>query len=483
MLTATRELPVRPHTEPQLAIALIVAGIVFLASFFGILTRPVGFLAAVWPANAILLGMMVRNPSFATPLGWLAAFVGYIVADLSTGGNFFVTLWLTIANITGALTGYLLFRLVPESDRWLQRPSSVLHLFAICCAVALAASTAGGGAARLLFGKDFLSGITFWFITELVNSLIILPVLLTFPGFRRLREHWPASLSPALLQHALPMLVLVASVALAIMLGGPGALAMPIPALLWCSLTYRTFTTSVLTMLLCTWLLISIPANLIPLPELPDPLRSLDSLRLGIALMALCPLTVASINAARVELIERLSRAANHDSLTGALSRGAFIERSEACLQVNRDHGTALLMLDIDHFKNINDRFGHAGGDAMLKEFVVLVSRLLRPSDLFGRMGGEEFAVVLPGLDMIAATSLAERIRQALETQAIPMPSGGEVWATVSIGVTTRAPGEQTDFDGMMLAADRALYEAKDAGRNMVRVGALQTEAAAPTLN
>ncbi|WAX96521.1 MASE1 domain-containing protein [Aminobacter sp. NyZ550] len=225
MLTATRELPVRPDTEPQLAIALIVAGIVFLASFFGILTRPVGFLAAVWPANAILLGMMVRNPSYATPLGWLAAFVGYIVADLSTGGNFFVTLWLTTANITGALTGYLLFRLVPESDRWLQRQSSVLHLFAICCAVALAASIAGGGAARLLFGKDFFSGITFWFITELVNSLIILPVLLTFPGFRRLREHWPAGLSPALFQHALPALVLVASVGLAIMLGGPGALA------------------------------------------------------------------------------------------------------------------------------------------------------------------------------------------------------------------------------------------------------------------
>ncbi|GAA2833738.1 diguanylate cyclase (GGDEF)-like protein [Aminobacter aminovorans] len=483
MLTATGELPAKANTEPQLAIALIVAGIVFLASFFGILTRPVGFLAAVWPANAILLGMMVRNPAFATPLGWLAAFVGYIAADLSTGGNFFVTLWLTIANMTGALTGYLLFRLAPESDRWLQRPASVLHLFAICCAVALAASIAGGGAARLLFGRDFFHGLTFWFITELVNSLIILPVLLTFPGFRKLRELWPAKLSPALLQHALPMLVLAASVALAIMLGGPGALAMPIPALLWCSLTYRTFTTSVLTMLLCTWLLISIPANFIPLPELPDPLRSLDSLRLGIALMALCPLTVASINAARTELIERLSHAANHDSLTGALSRGAFIDRSETCLRINQDRGTSLLMLDIDHFKNVNDRFGHAGGDAMLKEFVVLVSHVLRPADLFGRMGGEEFAVVLPGLDMIAATSVAERIRQALEARAIKMPTGGEVWATVSIGVATRAPGGWTSFDEVMLAADRALYEAKDAGRNMVRVGAQQAYAAAPTLN
>ncbi len=483
MLTATLGLPAKPSTEPQLAVALIVAGIVFLASFFGILTRPIGFLAAVWPANAVLLGLMVRNPSYATVSGWLAAFAGYIAADLLTGGNFFVTLWLTIANMTGALTGYLLFRLAPESDRWLQRPASVLHLFAICCAVALSAAIAGGGAARLLFGRDLLGGIAFWFITELVNSLIILPVLLTFPGFRRLRASLPASLSPATVQHALPALVLVASVALAITLGGPGTLAMPIPALLWCSLTYRTFTTSVLTMLLCTWLLISIPANLIPLPELPDPLRSLDSLRLGIALMALCPLTVASINAARAELIERLSRAANYDSLTGALSRGAFIERSEACLRVNRDHGTALLMLDIDHFKNVNDRFGHAGGDAMLKKFVGIVSDLLRPSDLFGRMGGEEFAVVLPGLDMIAATSVAERIRHALEAQALDMPSGGKVWATVSIGVTTRAPGEQTDFEGMLLAADRALYEAKGAGRNMVRIGAQKAEAAAPTLN
>lgn len=475
MLATTQDYSQEIKSEPKLAIALIVAGIVFLAAFFGIMTRPLGFLAAVWPANAILLGMMVRNPSFATPSGWLAAFAGYLAADILTGGDFYVTLWLTLANITGAMTGYVLFRLSPESDRWLRRPVSVLRLFAICCAAASAAALAGGLAAFLLFGRDLFSGMAFWFITELVNSLIFLPVLLTFPGFRKLWLNLVKleGARPALLLHAVPALALLASVFAGILVGGPGALAIPVPALLWCALTYATFTTSVLTMLLCTWLLISIPSNLIPLQELPDPIRSLDSIRLGIALMALSPLTVASINAGRVELIDRLSRAANFDALTGSLSRGAFMERGTASLA--QHERLALLMLDIDHFKRINDRFGHAGGDQILKEFVALVSSVLRPVDLFGRMGGEEFAVVLPNIDLIAATSVAERIRLALAATTLETPSGEALSATVSIGVATKSAGENPSFDDLLLVADQALYEAKDAGRNMVRIGAAAT--------
>lgn len=471
MLVSTQDYSPEIQSEPKLALAIIVAGIVFLASLFGILTRPIGFLAAVWPANAILLGLMVRNPSFATPSGWLAAFAGYLAADLMTGGDVYVTLWLTAANITGAMTGYLLFRLSPESDRWLQRPASVLRLFAICCAAALAAALAGGGAAYALFGRDFFSGMTFWFITELVNGLIFLPVILTFPGLGALwLQVKPDGRKPAMLHSLLPVLALLMSVLAGVVFGGPGALAMPVPALLWCALTYSTFITSVLTMLLCTWLLISFPSNLIPLQELPDPVRSLDSIRLGIALMALSPLTVASINAGRAELIDRLSKAANFDTLTGALSRGAFMERGMAYLA--QHDRMALLMLDIDHFKRINDRFGHAGGDQVLKEFVALVKSVLRPIDLFGRMGGEEFAVALPNVDLISAASVAERIRRALEASALDTPSGEQLRATVSIGVAIRSAPENPSFDDLLLVADRALYEAKEAGRNMVRIGA-----------
>ncbi len=93
----------------QLLLSLLVALAIFLASLFGILTRPVGFLAALWPANAILLGLMVRNPGLASIWGWVGAFAGYIVADVVTGGDIAITLWLTLANLAGAFTGYTLF--------------------------------------------------------------------------------------------------------------------------------------------------------------------------------------------------------------------------------------------------------------------------------------------------------------------------------------------------------------------------------------
>ena len=131
-----------------LAGAAIVAAAIFTASIFGILTRPIGSLAAIWPANALLLGLMVRNPSLAGPAGWTAAFGGFVMADLVTGSALIVTLWLSAANIAGAFAGWLLFRRMGADGRKLRRPISVLHMFGICVAASVVASIAGGGAAK-----------------------------------------------------------------------------------------------------------------------------------------------------------------------------------------------------------------------------------------------------------------------------------------------------------------------------------------------
>src|SRR5690606_15490710 len=164
-----------------LSAGMIVGLVVFAAALFGILTRPMGFLAAIWPANAILLGLMVRRGELASPTGWIGAFAGFMAADLVTGGDPFISLWLTAANMSGVLTGYVLFQVLPEGDRRLQRPQSVLFLFAICCVSSIAAALTGGGAARVLFGRDFQTGFEFWFVTELVNNLVILPAILSVP--------------------------------------------------------------------------------------------------------------------------------------------------------------------------------------------------------------------------------------------------------------------------------------------------------------
>jgi diguanylate cyclase (GGDEF)-like protein len=122
-------------------------------------------------------------------------------------------------------------------------------------------------------------------------------------------------------------------------------------------------------------------------------------------------------------------------------------------------------MIDLDHFKSINDTLGHAAGDAVLKHFAALGPRGLRGIDTFGRFGGEEFLLVLPGTERPGALAVAERMRAAAEATAFPgLPPERRV--TISIGVATYVRGEET---GTLLArADKALYQAKGAGRNRV---------------
>lgn len=164
----------------------------------------------------------------------------------------------------------------------------------------------------------------------------------------------------------------------------------------------------------------------------------------------------------------RLRQAANRDPLTGALNRRAFARRAREEIDRARRHRRplSLIMLDIDHFKELNDTRGHACGDAMLVAFAARVRSSLRSSDVFGRMGGEEFAVLAPETDLTQAAEFAERLRQDLRTMMVVF-QGERVSRTVSAGVAQLDRG-QTTLDDLMLSADGALYEAKGAGRDRV---------------
>jgi diguanylate cyclase (GGDEF)-like protein len=163
----------------------------------------------------------------------------------------------------------------------------------------------------------------------------------------------------------------------------------------------------------------------------------------------------------------RYKRAAQVDTLTGAASRSALFERGQRLLLRSRDNGTplSLIVFDLDHFKAINDSFGHHAGDRVLAAFADSVRSVLRPNDLFGRHGGEEFAVVLPGAGLDAAYVIAERIRVAFASAA-PDPGGKPLNATVSAGVAPA--GVETTFQALVDAADEAMYRAKSLGRNRV---------------
>jgi diguanylate cyclase (GGDEF)-like protein len=158
------------------------------------------------------------------------------------------------------------------------------------------------------------------------------------------------------------------------------------------------------------------------------------------------------------------------DSLTGLVNRRAFFERTDSArLLATRLHSPiALMMIDIDHFKRLNDRFGHATGDEALRVFAATAQQTLRDHDIMGRLGGEEFALVLPGTDLDGATQAAERLRQAVAA-ALPPASDSQYGMTVSIGVVVIDPNEH--INSALARADRALYAAKSSGRDCVVVG------------
>jgi diguanylate cyclase (GGDEF)-like protein len=154
------------------------------------------------------------------------------------------------------------------------------------------------------------------------------------------------------------------------------------------------------------------------------------------------------------------------DPLTGIANRRSFDER--AAIEFSRarrfGHKLSLAMLDIDHFKRINDRWGHAAGDRVLKKLCESVQSELREVDLLARIGGEEFAVLIPDTDLEGAFQLAERLRQGVMAQSL---TEGEdlIRFTASFGVAALGP-EDRSADEVLKRADVALYEAKAAGRN-----------------
>lgn len=171
----------------------------------------------------------------------------------------------------------------------------------------------------------------------------------------------------------------------------------------------------------------------------------------------------------RKALEATLTKLSREDPLTGLLNRRTLMESLEEEIKrgLRYEHPLSILMMDLDHFKQINDQWGHPIGDEVLRNFAEKCRALMRENDRLGRFGGEEFVMVLPETGMSDAVLVAERIRDETKKMDIKTDYGREeIVATVSIGVTT-ASGED-DIDKLIARADDALYEAKNTGRDRV---------------
>lgn len=455
-----------PHSGRLLAYACAA---IFAACLLGIVLRPIGFLSVFWPANQLLLVLFLRYPRvLLQPLGMAAIFVSYVAADVLTGSNLWMSMGFSVANMVGAASAWWVMHRHSERDLQMEGQFSALLVFYGSGVATTVSAAIGGPISAYAFSVPLLQGTLMWWTGEWMNAMILLPFLLALPTARK----------ATLAQEALPIAARVLPVAAVVVLeaasytvvGKVGALAFSLPALLWCALSYRILPTTIITMLVfATKIIVASRIDFTP-AQFVD----VATFRLGVTMLILGPLSVAGAHAARTELLNRMRYQAHHDSLTGVLSRNGFVQASELLLQrlMHERRSVAVLMLDLDHFKRVNDGHGHATGDHLLCEFSRTVVRTLRPQDVLGRIGGEEFAVVLPHISAQDAATIAERLCHAVRSEAFRTLRNEPLLATVSIGVAHVAQLSQHDsIENLLRDADVALYQAKSRGRDCVMLG------------
>ncbi len=180
----------------------------------------------------------------------------------------------------------------------------------------------------------------------------------------------------------------------------------------------------------------------------------------------------ALLDKANVDLDSKqreLQRLTRLDGLTGLYNRSTFADltRQELARAQRQGSATSILLLDLDLFKRVNDTWGHPAGDAVLKNVSAVANSTVRATDLVGRLGGEEFIILLPNTSLEAARRLAEKLRAQMQQTPTPWEKTS-ITTTVSIGVASATAAEQRDFDHLYTTADKALYSAKELGRNRV---------------
>ena len=171
-----------------------------------------------------------------------------------------------------------------------------------------------------------------------------------------------------------------------------------------------------------------------------------------------------------------LMNAAKYDELTGIFNRREFLLRVRSIILFceMQKKPLSFLMIDLDHFKKINDLYGHRAGDLVLKSFAENLKKHLRKTDLFGRFGGEEFTALLPETNEDQALEVAERLRSSIENSAVSVNEDIDIKYTISIGIVSKIPDESTSFDNLYKSSDDALYIAKMNGRNRIEAFKIQ---------
>ena len=452
---------------------LLFTVIISICCFIGIASRPLSFLAFFWPANSVLLGLLVRYPQTRKLGTFLGAYTGYVIADLIQGTPFLLTIILTTSNFLYVVTSLTLYLFLNQHIKAAHRGYSYLFLFALCGIGSLVGAYFAATFVPM-FNTKFMLGsfwaeFGYWMTSELQNALLLLPILINVPPYPQIKRYLKGNRQHITTIDLLPFLAVLVSIVVSYYDSGPGSLLYPIAALTWCAIRYKPIIVALITSFTSAYTIYHVSGHYLLLyPN--EYLSNTISIRIGLIMMTLAPLTVSSISALHSDLIQKLQHAIAHDELTSSLTRRQFLQ-SVRLLQekVQKENKiSAFFMLDVDHFKKVNDSYGHLIGDRALQTCVTTIQNILHPHDLLGRFGGEEFAIFIPDTTKEAAFELAERIRIKISQQPIYVYGKLPIFVQVSIGISLYSPNYHRPIESLFKEADDALYQAKRQGRNRV---------------
>lgn len=481
---------------PQQGIQLILVPVLFflgakLSLAFSMMPE---VMVMLWIPNSILLTALLhyhgrRYAAFAALI-----IVAEIAADYPTFSLIEATLF-GIINLLEVTIAYLLIRHWRFDPRF-ATPNDIAKF--VMAAPVLAAITSGCAAAATYshfrgLETGFIEFLRLWWLSDGLGLLILTPLALSLwppvPGTvdERVRLRWYDGIAIAV---GLAILVAFAFSWQRIFLGMTVRSFLLIPPVLYAAARFSMRTVT-LVVAAVTVLLVYVTKNgQQPFGDLPiretvasgqELILIMSTMALGIAALLTQQRATARQLEARIQdrtaelsaANRRLQELAVTDPLTGICNRRALFDllRREIDREQRHQRGLAVILFDIDHFKEVNDRYGHAAGDVVLRHVAAAAGTAVRGTDTLARYGGEEFVLVAPETDEAEALLLAERMRSALRSAHVAV-DGQDLRVTASFGVTTLHPDDQQP-EQLLRRADQALYAAKAAGRDRVAAASL----------
>ncbi|SFK45512.1 GGDEF domain-containing protein [Methylorubrum salsuginis] len=438
-------------------------------------------IAAVWPANAILLAALLdRRPGTGTGV-FVAGFLANLAANVAMRGPSAGLPLYGLCNLVEIGVAARLLRPSLGEGGLLSAPSVVGRFMVVCGLVAPGLSGVGGAAtAWLVYGQDFQTSFTTWLFSDGLGLLILTPFFLAL-----LRgEYFRCFSGKDWRQHAeaAGLLLLNAVVAYGVfyLAARPMLFVLFGPVMLVSFRLGRLGTTPAVLIIAAIGAVATMDGHGPIAMVASDPREQAVLFQFFLAALLLTCLPVAaalSARGARFTSLSRnaedlraqraeLARLASTDALTGVLNRAAFGATAATAMQDPTGAPLSLIALDLDLFKQVNDRHGHRTGDRALIHLVSVLQTGLREQDAIGRVGGDEFLVLLPGTEFAKAEAVAARLQEALRRTPMMRDDGIPLPLAMSCGVAQHRPN--MNFEDFVHVADMALYDAKRAGRRSV---------------